>query len=252
MTQTESAEKKKSPSRRNPREDLGPLGNAVSDRVSDLLSGYLADDSEDVATLAQLRSGAGRTFGSCPRLWGMSVDPAQYETLWEQPRVGVRTEQTERAAEEAVHAALTLFALHQQSLKAADQGMHALSRARKGIRRAEHNVGWAVRGAMPTGEIDPSLHNRLRRAAEASSHTKRVSELRQIVQRLRGVRQPLDYGLLAEHLYLAQLPRGVETVKDAWGHGFASFRQKETPAEDVGSESGGEGSREGESTTEDL
>jgi len=241
MAQTESAEKKKRPSRRNPRKDLGPLGNAVSDRVSDLMNGYLADDPEDVATLAQLRSGAGRTFGSCPRLWGMSVDPAQYETLWEQPRTGARTEEAEQAAEEAVHAALTLFALHQQSLKAADQGMHAPSRARKSIRRAEHNVGWAVRGAMPIGEIDTSLHNRLRRAAEASSHTKRVNELRQIVQRLRGARQPLDYGLLAEHLYRAQRPHGVETVKDAWGHGFASFRKKETPAEDADAESGGQG-----------
>lgn len=240
MAQTESAEKKKRPSQRNPRKDLGPLGNAVSDRVTDLMSGYLADDPEDVATLAQLRSGAGRTFGSCPRLWGMSVDPAQYEMLWEQPRTGARTEEAEQAAEEAVHAALTLFALHQQSLKAADQGMHAPSRTRRGIRRAEHNVGWAVRGAMPTGEIDPSLHNRLRRAAEASSHTKRVSELRQIVQRLRGARRPLDYGLLAEHLYRAQRPRGVETVKDAWGHGFASFHKKETGPEDNGEQSSGE------------
>ncbi|WP_160166730.1 type I-E CRISPR-associated protein Cse2/CasB [Nocardiopsis kunsanensis] len=248
MAQTESAEKKKSPNQKKPREDLGPLGNAVSDRVTDLMSGYIADNSEDVATLAQLRSGAGHTFGSCPRLWGMSVDPAQYERLWERPRAEERTEKTEQAAEEAVHAALTLFALHQQSLKTADQGMHIPSRFGRGIRRAEHNVGWAVRGAMPVGEIEASLHNRLRRAAEASSHTKRVSELRQIVQRLRGARQPLDYGLLAEHLYRAQRPRGAETVKDAWGHGFASFHQKkETSAEKTDAESA-----EGEATAEEL
>lgn len=237
------------------RTDLGPLGNAVSDRVEDLMRGYQADRPDAVAALARLRGGAGRSFGDCPGLWGLTVDTQDYEALWDCPR---RTgglpwnEDREKAAQEAVHAALTLFALHQQSLrdpspkkgKAAEppsgegpaevpeghdasertNWMHRRVRRRNGGRLPDHGLGWAVRACMRVGEIDPALHNRLKKAAQATAFGTRVGELRQIIARLRKEKIALDYGLLAEQLFTAQQPGGATAVRDAWGHGFVSYR----------------------------
>ncbi|WP_017602140.1 type I-E CRISPR-associated protein Cse2/CasB [Nocardiopsis lucentensis] len=227
------------------RSDLGPVGNAVNDRVEDLLEGYLADRSDAVAALAQLRGGAGKTFGECPQLWGLTVDAHQYT------HPGWNRRQQDWA-EEAVHAAITLFALHQQSLRGTSSGNDGQDPsekdhqdtdrpARRGRhdnrmhRRAgyldgdrgrlpHHGLGWAVRACMPDGRIDPALHNRLKKAAQASALRTRVGELRQIVARLRQERIPLDYGLLADQLFRAQEPGGIKQVRDEWGHGFVSYR----------------------------
>ena len=227
------------------RSDLGSIGNAVSDRVEELMRGYLADRPEAVAALAQLRGGAGRTFGECPQLWGLTVDAHEYDTRgWSRRQQGW--------AEEAVHAALALFAFHQQSLRGSSGGgenwqhsgedrgaaegpgkaaqrdnrMHRRSRYLKGDRGRlpDHGLGWAVRACMDGGEIDPALHNRLKKAAQTSVLLTRVGELRQIVARLRRKRIPLDYGLLADQLFQAQNPGGAKQVRDEWGHGFVSYR----------------------------
>ncbi|WP_081748641.1 type I-E CRISPR-associated protein Cse2/CasB [Nocardiopsis sp. CNT312] len=227
MTQTEQAERVEEARRPEPgergRSDLGPVGNAVSDRVEDLLRGYLADRSEAVAALARLRGGAGKTFGECPQLWGLTVDSHAYAAPgWSRDR--------QDRAEEAVHAALSLFALHQQSLRGASGGdenrMHRRVRYLDGDRgrRPHYGLGWAVRACMGSGEIDTALHNRLKKAAQASSLRTRVGELRQIVAHLRRNRVALDYGLLADQLFQAQEPRGITRVRNEWGHGFVSYR----------------------------
>jgi CRISPR system Cascade subunit CasB len=245
MTQTDQLEQAEQPETKKGREDLGSVGNAVSDRVEELMNGYLDDRSEAVATLAQLRGGAGKSFGACPQLWGLTVDAQEYE------EPGWSRRQQDQA-EEAVHAALTLFALHQQSVrgasgqgaeqrpapadadnahepkKAAQRGnrMHRRVRYFDGERGRlpDHGLGWAVRACMARGEIDRALHNRLKKAAQAGSFTTRMSELRQIVVRLRKERIPLDYGLLADQLFQAQEPGGMKQVRDEWGHGFVSYR----------------------------
>lgn len=243
MTRTDRAARDERPeTKKQERRDLGPLGNAVSERVEELLDGYVQDRPEAVATLAQLRGGAGKAFGECPQLWGLTVDAHEYASpSWSR-------EQHDRA-EEAVHAAITLFALHQQSLRGPSGGgagsgtsgkqregvagrdrtdprMHRRSRYHNGDRGRlpDYGLGWAVRACMKSGEIDPALHNRLKKTAQATSLRTRVVELRQIVARLRNKRVPLDYGLLAEQLFQAQDRRGITRVRDDWGHGFVSYR----------------------------
>ena len=261
MTQTDQSEKAgRTETGDRARSDLGPVGNAVSDRVEELLKGYLADRPEAVAALARLRSGAGKTFGECPQLWGLTVDAQEYaQSGW--------SSRQHDWAEEAVHAAVTLFALHQQSLRGPSGGgdgresferdpedaggrreadhrdnrMHRRARYRDGGRgRLPHyGLGWAVRACMPDGRIDPALHNRLKKAAQASALRTRVGELRQIVSRLRRQRIPLDYGLLADQLFHAQEPGGIKRVRDEWGHGFVSHRPAENNDSAPGTPSGG-------------
>lgn len=189
----------------------------VRDRVSEVAAalittrqeGYLRDAPKDVAALARLRRGAGKMAAEVPDLWGL-IDTEPLQAHVEGQR---RLSEGELGrAEEALHTALTLWALHQQSRAAR---MHrATSRTRP------TGLGASVRRLMPVGEIDEPVRKRLVRAGTAPDLTTLAQRLRDLVVLLRGADIPLDYALLAGQLYTFQWPDGPATVRREWGRSF--------------------------------
>ncbi|MDB1087698.1 type I-E CRISPR-associated protein Cse2/CasB [Streptomyces sp. ACA25] len=193
------------PSGRHPRLDM--VGTFVEEQILPLQRAYLSDLSSGVATLAQLRRGAGKPVEEVPELWGLTSDarlysqaPAHHEGPW--------------PPETAAHIALTLYALHQQSHR--DVRMHVPGR----------ELGNAVRRLMPPGDLDEPLRKRFVQAGSATNIDVLTSRLRAIVTLLRRAAIPLDYGLLADQLLLAQQPGGMSRVRRAWGRSFHAYQAK--------------------------
>ncbi|GAA1074381.1 type I-E CRISPR-associated protein Cse2/CasB [Nocardiopsis metallicus] len=185
--------------------ELKEVGEAVDERIRQLQAGYLQDHSDAVATLAKLRRGAGKTVEAAPELAGLTIGHQFYERFpLDDPRIS--------DAEDAVHEALTLYALHQQSKR--DKGMHKRGR----------DLGGAVRRLMPSGDIDEPLRKRFVQAQTAGSSETRIDRLRGIVSLLRDKDVQLDYGLLADQLYDARTRSGAERVRRSWGRGFHAYR----------------------------
>ncbi|MFF3285905.1 type I-E CRISPR-associated protein Cse2/CasB [Streptomyces sp. NPDC003023] len=195
-----------------PRERVARLAAA---RIADLQRGYLADQSQAVGALARLRRGAGREAGQLPDLWSL-IDTGP---LHENPDGARPMSESELVrAEDALHVALTLYALHQQSRST---GMHQTDRP--GRRRG---VGAAVRRMMNPGEIDEPVHKRLVRAGTAPDLANLAQRLRDIVVLLRREGVELDYALLAGQLYTWQRPGGADTVRREWGRSFHAWHDK--------------------------
>ncbi|CAL9657691.1 hypothetical protein SUDANB21_06853 (plasmid) [Streptomyces sp. enrichment culture] len=199
-----------------------PLATApVHQRVAELAAahighwqgGYLNDRSEAVAALARLRRGAGREAGETPDLWNL-IDTDALHTS----EAGARVlgEQELVRAENALHAALTLWAFHQQSR---GTPMH-----RRHTRERPTGLGAAVRRLMPADGIDEPVRKRLVRAGTAPDLVSLTQRLRDIVALLRREDIPLDYALLAGQLYCWQWPDGPVAVRRQWGRSFHEQR----------------------------
>ncbi|MGY4280750.1 type I-E CRISPR-associated protein Cse2/CasB [Streptomyces sp. M18.1] len=199
-----------------------PAAAAVQQRVADLAAthiapwqeGYLKDRSNAVAALARLRRGAGREAGETPDLWSLiDTDPLHTPVAGRGPL----SEQELVRAENALHAALTLWAFHQQSRGAS---MH-----RRHTRERPGGLGAAVRRLMPADGIDEPVRKRLVRAGTAADLAALTQRLRDIVTLLRRKEIPLDYALLAGQLYVWQWPDGPAAVRRQWGRSFHEQRR---------------------------
>ena len=181
------------------------VGRVVGEFVTELQDGYLRDTGDAVGRLAQLRRGAGKLPHEVPELWGLTGAERLYEdeTL---------SEAQAARAETASFVAVTLYALHQQSRP--DRGMHS----------PHIELGAAVRRLMPPDGIDEPIRRRFVRVGTAGSLGVLAYRLREIVSLLRRDSIPLDYGLLAEHLYRAQTPEGLAQVRRRWGRSFHAHR----------------------------
>jgi CRISPR type I-E-associated protein CasB/Cse2 len=171
---------------------------------------WTAFDPEDRsagADTATLRKGLGREAGSVPELWRYYrvVVPDQVAAAgW------ITSDLT------AEHAALTLFALHQQSQSTS---MH---------RDGEH-IGAALlklRGSDQfTGNPD-ALDRRIGAAATATSVQELVFHLRGLVTLLRGQKLPLDYSQLAQDVADWRTPFGQARARRRWGANYFAWNRK--------------------------
>ncbi|MFQ6144588.1 type I-E CRISPR-associated protein Cse2/CasB [Streptomyces seoulensis] len=177
--------------------------------------GYLADEPSAVAALARLRRGAGRPAGQLPDLWALIDTGALHETA-----DGARplSERERERAEDALHVACTLYALHQQSRRT---GMYQPDQPGR-----SRGLGAAVRRLMKPGEIDAPAHKRLVRAGTAADLPACAQRLRDIVVLLRQSDIELDHALLAGQLYTWQWPGGADTVRREWGRSFHTRHDK--------------------------
>lgn len=200
----------------SPRQQVALL---ATHQLATLQRGYLADQSKEVGALARLRRGAGRPAGQLPDLWSL-IDTSPLHV----PPDGTRPlhESELVRAEDALHVALTLWALHQQSRPT---GMHQTDR-----RDNRRGLGTGVRRMMKPGEIDEPLRKRLVRAGTAPDLTALAQRLRDIVVLLRREDIPLDYALLAGQLYTWQRPGGADTVRREWGSSFHAWHGKSAAA----------------------
>lgn len=194
---------------------LGPVGSAVHQHITTLQGRFLKDRSDAVAALARLRRGVGRAPGETPDLWGLTGT----EPLHERHARGAFSEEEFLRAEEAAHAAVTLWSLHQQS--------HHIARMH---RRPGPELGTAVRRLAPGAGIDEPTRKRFVRAGTATTPVVLSTRLRELVLLLRREGIPLDYGLLADQLCQWTLPGGAQRVRRSWGRSYLVVPKPESAA----------------------
>ncbi|KAA8816707.1 type I-E CRISPR-associated protein Cse2/CasB [Bifidobacterium vespertilionis] len=206
---------------------LTPFGAWVSARVHQLVTGgraqsgirhkgYLQNDSYATAAMAKLRHAAGHEAGADPDVFEWTMPDTDDTNVT--GRVDLHP-YSPTPQELAAHTAITLFALHQQSIR--DMSMHT-----------DENVslGYAV-GLMAYGNFNESgIRHAFDRLQTANSWKETARHARTLVSLLRRERIPLNYGLLAQHLMYLRANRELANgVRLRWGRDFQSaYRRRQT------------------------
>lgn len=180
-----------------PQRPLSEWGLCVAKRVSEWQRAYVKRVPVALATLARLRRGVGREPGDVPDLWQYTLDG-----LPEQPGVGDAATRQERA----VHTALTLFALHQQSRA---EHMHTPGRS----------LGTAVRRLARRAGSEVAVRRRFEALGTAETFSEVVHHARGLITQLRTHRIPLDYGAFTDDLIRLQT-RAAHQVRLQWGRDY--------------------------------
>ncbi|WP_371177249.1 type I-E CRISPR-associated protein Cse2/CasB [Buchananella felis] len=190
-----------------PRKSRRPFGNKTVETASRVLEGerglqrrYLEGESRARAELAQLRKAVPSSPGDVPAIWHLtSVEVptgAGDEPTWE---------------EIAVHTALTLYAVHQQSRS---EPMHV----------RDQGLGHAARALVGTGtDENDSLRARFNALVTSSTITELRHHLKTFSSLLRAKGIPMDYVLLAGDLVRFQTPGGASAMRLTWAREFAAL-----------------------------
>lgn len=170
--------------------------------------GYVRNDSYATAAIAELRHAAGHDVGVDPDVfvWTMP-DPTDSDICGlDATRYIDEPSPRERAA----HAALTLFATHQQSIHEAS--MHT---------DADVSLGRAT-GLMAYGNFNESGIRRVFDQLQTSSSWKElIRHSRRLISLLKRERIALNYGLLAQDLLALRSDRNqANAVRTRWGRDF--------------------------------
>jgi CRISPR system Cascade subunit CasB len=191
----------------------------VRTKVHSLQSAYLADSSTAAASLAKLRRAVNVSPGSDPSIW--------FETLDAMPERLIGRGDAATTYETAIHATLTLHAVHQQSQRVR---MHQLD---YGLGRSVRLL--AKRGTGEPAKNDNPVLRRFHALGTASSLPETTHHLRGLVTQLRSEAIPLDYGLLARDLRRLQDPYTASSVRLQWGRDYHRVRTEPAePAEAAG------------------
>lgn len=195
----------------------GDLGDHVARTVGTLQARLLGGDPrpEAAAALARLRRGIGRAPGFDYTLDAYLRVPD--ELLGARPDTDLEASDGEHAC----HAAVTLYALHQQSRS---ERMHANGRG----------LGSAVAALADASGGPDGVRRRFAALGTAATYTEVLYHLRGLVMMLRDHRIPLDYGLLADDLKTIRRPGGREQMQAVWGREY--FRGRPQAAEDTDTE----------------
>ncbi|HEX6498465.1 MAG TPA: type I-E CRISPR-associated protein Cse2/CasB [Micromonosporaceae bacterium] len=190
------------------------LGDHVARTVSRLQARLLRDrpEPEAVSALARLRRAVGRAPGFDYTLEDYLHVP---DALLGRQMQGKEAEATD--AEHAVHDAVTLYALHQQSQR---ERMHVEGRG----------LGLAMADLVRASNGPDGVRRRFAALGTASSYHESIYHLRSLITILRGHQIALDYGLLADDLYTLRKPDGRPRVQAVWGREF--FRSRPDSATD--------------------
>lgn len=193
------------------------VGLFVGRRVAAIQNAYLSPTgrSKGARELAVLRHAAARKPGAAPDAWAL-----EFEGM---PDVLVGRRDDPSPGEWAVHAALTLYAVHQQSQSIP---MHQWG-CEHGLGQAMRRLVW--RASSRYESLEPGeLPRRFAALVTAESFSEAMHYARQLVGQLRGEAIPLDYALLAQQFHDLQFPGKADGVRRAWGRGFASRWPDET------------------------
>lgn len=188
---------------------LGAAGRTVDQRLRGLQNRHLPPNNDPAARgqLAALRMAANRAPGESPEVWSLTeVQVPEYAgdaPTWE---------------EVAVHTAMTLYAIHQQSRT---ERMYVPGRG----------LGRAARDLIGFGEDEnPSTRARFNALVTSTSITELRHHLRGLVSQMRAKSIPLDHAMLADDLVAFQRPDGARTVRLRWARQFASLHTPENPS----------------------
>jgi len=161
------------------------------------------------AMLAKLRRGIGKTPGSVPEIWEITIGDSPDD--W-QSRDGVPS-----YAENAVHAALTLYALHRQG-----KGGTANDNTRdENGNISGKSFGSAVaRLISSNGSNEHAIKRRFDAVATASDFKELAHHARGLIQLLKASDITMDYPGFARDLFFYQLPGFADKVRLRWGEDF--------------------------------
>jgi len=185
------------------------LGSHVGSMASRLQRGYQNDRPDAVAALAILRRGVSLSPGVDPRVAALTTG----DLFSDDDHLPIEPHRAEYAA----HAALTLFAVHQQSHR--ERGMH----------HRDYPFGRSIR-LLGKGESDgrkEAIRRRFNAVATAEEPSEVLHHARGLVQQLRTAGVQLDYAGFARDLYWLQTPGGGDRVRRAWGRDFFRVTRSE-------------------------
>ena len=189
--------------RRQERRLTKNAGRLVDRRIGGsrgLQARYLDNESRARGELAALRKGASRSPGELPEIWELTrvevPDGAGDAPTWE---------------EIAVHTAMTLYAVHQQS--------RTESMFHPGVgpgRAARRLIG-------PPDEENPSARARFNALVTSTTVAELRHHLRGFVSQLRARDIALDHAMLADDITRFQRPNGAKQVRLAWARQYYSL-----------------------------
>ncbi|WP_165497147.1 type I-E CRISPR-associated protein Cse2/CasB [Rhodococcus sp. ABRD24] len=190
------------------------LAAHVGRRVGALQSAYLADSSSANASLARLRRAVNRQPGSDPAVWQETFDgfPTSLVGAGDEPS----------RFEYATHAAITLFAIHQQS-------------QRLPMHQHGFGIGGAARRLGIATDSSEAVLRRFQTLGTSTTFDETVYHARALVTQLRAARIPLDYARFAVDLADVQDVRRADGVRLAWGRDYYRIGPTTQPADDVAS-----------------
>ncbi|YAL82095.1 type I-E CRISPR-associated protein Cse2/CasB [Dermacoccaceae bacterium W4C1] len=189
----------------NPSNRLADLLGQTAKVVGQLQSSYLASgrsgsgSGQGPARLALLRRADPAEPGADPGVWPI--------TLADCPASLLGDHAAPSAAEQALHAAVCLYAVHQQSLSV-PMNVEGPS-VGLAVRRLVASRGSTIADAN-------GVRTRFQRVALSPEPSQRIRHLRGLIQLLRGQQVPLDYPRLAGDLMLLDWPRSADQVRLRW------------------------------------
>lgn len=186
---------------------LGTLGKALDGRLDRLQADYLAGSPRARADIAKLRRALGKPAGSVPEAWEYTLAAVPSSLQWDRDEPS--------RAEQAAHAALTLFAQHQQSMTGPAH-QHAVSFGRA--------VG---RLAQVEERSQQAVTRRFMAVATAGSVGEMLTHMRGLITQLHSAQIGFDYARLADDLLGLLTPDHAQRVRLAWGRDF--YRTATTP-----------------------
>ena len=170
-----------------------------------LQSRYLRNEARARGELAALRKGVSRSPGELPEIWELTrvevPDGAGDAPTWE---------------EIAVHTAMTLYAVHQQSRT------EPMFSPGVGLGSAAHDL-------VGRDEENPSARARFNALVTSTTVAELRHHLRSFVSLLRARGIALDHAMLADDVLRFQQPGGAKKVRLAWARQYYSL-PAETPS----------------------
>lgn len=174
----------------------------VDEQVHTLQRTYRSNSSAGTSALAILRRGVGTSPGTDIELLGLALNGPQAELVDPRRRLPDEPVPEERAA----FAAVTLYAMHQQSRR--DAAMHVRG----------YSLGRSTRLLARKVERE-SVRRRFIALGTATTWDETVHHARGLIQQLRQHSIPLDYGRFAADLFELHEGRG-DAVRMRWGRDF--------------------------------
>jgi CRISPR system Cascade subunit CasB len=176
------------------------VGKELDSQLSTLQTRYLRGDSTARADLARLRRALGKPAGSVPEVWHLTIlSPSVHSA-----------DETEgpTVAEQAAHAALTLFALHQQSSSTP-------------IHQRDMPFG-AAAGRLRDlgGPSTAAVSRRFLATATAQSIDEVLTHVRGLVTQFKSHSIGMDYAAFADDLVQLLTPGRQDQVRLSWGRDF--------------------------------
>jgi CRISPR system Cascade subunit CasB len=187
------------------------VGTIAGTHISQLQHLYRQDKAPAVAELARLRRNVGKPAYSVLD-GGGAAGLEELGFSYQAHESGTR----ELArAEDALYLALTLWAVHQQSIR--DANMHQRGES---LGVAVRKLAAAQSNSTAINDVSPSLRTRFTRLGTSTSFEALGVRLREIILLLRAHRIPLDYGQLADELNDWLDPHRRADVRRRWGRAF--------------------------------